>query len=330
MADIANTPSLTDASDLSALFIAFDMRMNALMSTLMPELVAPKISTTITSNTQVQKLPWTQFFPQMREWLGDRVLNNYVVQDLQVDNKTWELTASISRNSIEDDQFGVFLNMGPERIVREVMLLADKQITLKIEENPVTFDGVPYFDGYHPVDPSGLVGGTQSNLLGNLTNDTGVAGVYGGLTPSNLQLARALHRTRKGPDGLPMGLIPDAIMVHPDNELAARNASSGGLIFQNNSSSAAAVSNVYQNAYEVIVNPYLTDRDDWFLMTTKGSMKPFLWSERTPPEYTTLTDPQNPFVFMKNEYVIGCRRRCAVYDQLGLYYLATKCTSDNE
>lgn len=323
--EIVNTPSLGQANDLSSLFIGIDMRLQDTLGKQKP--LFPSFATVIQTSTEVEKLPWLQLFQPMRQWQGDRVFQNYALQDLQVTNKVWESSAAIARQKILDDQYGAFLSLAIPNLAKGVAKLPDLQLAKAIEANPLTFDAVSFFSISHPIDPTGVVAGVQSNALYNLTNDTGVAGVLGGLTPANLQTARALTRTRLGPDGTPLGLMPNAIMCHPNNELAARNAATGGLIFQNNSTSAAAVSNVYQSAYEIIVNPYLTDANAWYLLCTNEAVMPFLWSERSSAEFTTIVDPQNPIVFLKDQYVIGARRVGNVFDQLGMYYYATKCTS---
>jgi len=70
---------------------------------------------------------WLGSFPGMREWLGARVINNFLATSFVIANRLFESTVRIGRNDIEDDRLGtfgsVFANMGqlakrhPEELV---------------------------------------------------------------------------------------------------------------------------------------------------------------------------------------------------------------------
>jgi phage major head subunit gpT-like protein len=307
-------------SNLSALFVGFDQRLQDALKD------APKayekIAMMVPSSTTTLVLPFLQLFPQMREWLGDRVVNNYALQSISITNKKWELTAEIDRAEIEDDQYGAFLSMQPQRIAREVNALVDKQIALAIEASSgagaTGFDGVAFFSTAHPVDPTGAVSGTQSNWYSSAK--TGGAALD--LTADNVQILRAAMMSQLGPDGLPLGIVGNVLMVPPAMEKKARQVANGQFYPTSIGGAAGPVSNVFQGAYEVVVNPYLTNANAWYLLSTDGGIKPFIWSDRTAPEYATITDPQHPYVFMKDKFTIGVRRRGAA--ALGLYYLCFK------
>ncbi|MCA8880384.1 MAG: Mu-like prophage major head subunit gpT family protein [Rhodobacteraceae bacterium] len=49
----------------------------------------------------------------------------------------------------------------------------------------------------------------------------------------------------------------------------------------------------------------------WYLLDTRKALRPFIFQERTRPEFTVLTDPKgNDQVFMKDQYLYGIRYRC--------------------
>ncbi len=58
----------------------------------------------------------------------------------------------------------------------------------------------------------------------------------------------------------------------------------------------------------------------WYLFCTKRPVKPIIFQSRQEPRFLTLEDPQNPHVFMKDEYVYGVDYRCNV--GYGLWQLA--------
>ena len=66
---------------------------------------------TTTSKTAYENYGWLKMIPGMREWIGERVLNNLVANDYQVFNKHYEHTISVSKTDIQDDILGLYSNM---------------------------------------------------------------------------------------------------------------------------------------------------------------------------------------------------------------------------
>ena len=62
--------------------------------------------TIITSNTKSNSYAWLGSFPQMREWIGDRVVNSMKEFAYTIENKKYEATLGIERTDIEDDNLG--------------------------------------------------------------------------------------------------------------------------------------------------------------------------------------------------------------------------------
>lgn len=58
----------------------------------------------------------------------------------------------------------------------------------------------------------------------------------------------------------------------------------------------------------------------WYLMDTSRSLKPLIWQERERYEFTSITDPRQRDVFMKDEFLFGVRAR--VNAGFGLWQLA--------
>lgn len=330
--EIVNTSSLSNAADLSAAFIGFEMRLQQQFDQY--ETRWEKFAGVVQTKTQVEKLPFLSLFPQFRKWKPgtNRHANNYVLNDIQVENIDWELTVDISRPKLMDDQYGLFLNMAPAHLAREAMILPDREIVNYMEGSGLTlndWDGVPYFSASHPIDPTGLTtSSVQANLFPNL--DDGYA--YGGLTPQNFQVVRASHLSRKGMDNAPLGLRTTGLklMTHPDGEYDARIATSAAFYPASVANGAAALSNVWasmpeKERVEVITNSFLKSDGSWYLLSNDEVSKSFFWSQRSPLELTTIVDPQNPKVFDRNMYTIGGYIRGAAFQ--GLYYLATKGTS---
>ena len=47
---------------------------------------------------------------RMKEWLGERQINNLKRYQWAIDNKDWEDTIEIERNDVEDDMLGMIGN----------------------------------------------------------------------------------------------------------------------------------------------------------------------------------------------------------------------------
>lgn len=58
----------------------------------------------------------------------------------------------------------------------------------------------------------------------------------------------------------------------------------------------------------------------WFLLDASRGMRPFVYQERRPFEFVSMTDPHDYEVFMKNEFLYGVTSRCNV--GYGLWQLA--------
>ena len=107
----------------------------------------------VTSTTATEKYPFMNAVPQLREWLGDRIINNLKAQAFAVENKRFESTIAVPATKIEDDQYGIFgpmfTMMGqnskqhPDKIVYD--LWAKGKIT-------ICYDGQTFFSETHPIE----------------------------------------------------------------------------------------------------------------------------------------------------------------------------------
>lgn len=66
------------------------------------------VATPVPSSTKSEEYGWLGKMPNMREWLGDRVIQNIKTHDYTIKNRDWELTLGVDRNDIEDDNVGVY------------------------------------------------------------------------------------------------------------------------------------------------------------------------------------------------------------------------------
>lgn len=117
------------------------------------------IATTIMSATGQNEYAWLGKFPRMREWIGDRVINQMAASKYAIANKDYEGTIEVDRNDIEDDNIGIYaplfeeLGMGAETHPDELAFAL-----LKAGFATNCYDGQYFFDTDHPVlDENGAV-----------------------------------------------------------------------------------------------------------------------------------------------------------------------------
>ena len=80
-----------------------------------------KIAMTVPSSTRETTYAWMGQIPSMREWIGDREIQNLIAHDYTIKNKTYELTTRVPVNDIADDQYGIYTPL-----VQEMGLSAKK------------------------------------------------------------------------------------------------------------------------------------------------------------------------------------------------------------
>jgi phage major head subunit gpT-like protein len=185
-----------------------------------------KVAMRVPSMTKEEVYAWLGAFPKMREWVGDRVIQNLSLSNYSILNKEWELTLSAKRTDIEDDTIGVYTPMIAQMGVSTAEQPDELLFALfALGLTTVCYDGQYFFDTDHPVGD-----GTVSNY----------------------------------------------------------DSTTGGT--------------------------------KWYLLDVQRPVKPFIFQERKTTEFVALDSPQDPNVFMKNNFVYGAYRRNNV--GFGLWQLA--------
>ncbi|MGJ5203632.1 Mu-like prophage major head subunit gpT family protein [Bradyrhizobium sp. HKCCYLR20261] len=111
-----------------------------------------RIATVVPSSASAETYGWLGKVPSVREWLGERVVQNLSESSYAIKNRTFELTVGVDREHIEDDILGmytpIFQSFGesvaawPDQLVWP-MLLAGFSTNC--------YDGQYFFDTDHPV-----------------------------------------------------------------------------------------------------------------------------------------------------------------------------------
>jgi phage major head subunit gpT-like protein len=70
----------------------------------------------------------------------------------------------------------------------------------------------------------------------------------------------------------------------------------------------ASTSNVVQGAARVVAFPWLADASKWYLLKTDGVVRPFIFQDREPVEFTALTEDSDEG-FRREKFLYGVRAR---------------------
>lgn len=259
------------------------------------------VASSMPSSGRLNTYGWMQALPHMREWLGERVVNNLSEVNYILFNKPFELTYGIKRADLEDDTqtLGIyqssFQELGKNAKKHPDKLLAD---ALASGQNTACFDGQPYFSTSHPVNALDSAFGTYSNY-----SASGMA-----LTAANYTTVRATMMAYKNAGGVRMGIRSNILLVPPSLETAARTIVEAELI--PNSAGTAAQSNVLKGTSKVIVAEELEDAPTaWYLLCTTRGVRPFIYQLRRPAEFTMLVNLTDPSVFQRDQYEFGANIR---------------------
>ena len=124
-------------------------------------------------------------------------------------------------------------------------------------------DGKPLFDNAHPQSP---------NDTGSTWDNRGTTA----LSVDSIKSTRLAMRTAQSAAGKPLGLRPNAILVHPNNYdnadifLRSERASGG------NDNDV----NTLRGEFQLIEWEYLTDTDNWFMLDLRAAQRSLFWFNR--------------------------------------------------
>lgn len=291
-------------SALDAIFYSFDKRFQQGYSRAAKW--AAKVSTEVPSSSRSVRHAWLKWIPRLREWVGERKVNNAVARAYEVVNKPYELTEGVSKDDIEDDNIGVY---GPlmEMMGQQAALWPEDLLKAAIQggTSNLAFDGQAFFSTSHPVDTDDSSKGTYSNLM-----------TTSALNASNFATARARMQAYVAEDGKPMAVMPNLLVVPPQLEETARQILQTTFIAPATAFGQNAANVVQENTLKgaadlLVVQDLADEADAWYLLDVSKPVKPFIFQLRKPPQFVSLTDPTSENVFYRKEFIYGVDSRGA-------------------
>lgn len=186
---------IINKQNISAMFKGFTVAFNKAFDGIKPDW--QKVATKVTSKSASETYPWLGNTTQMREWLGKRQVQNLKTHDFAIKNKTWENTVGVPRESVEDDNYGVYSPLFSQ-LGEETARFPDTLIFSELLKNGTSglcYDGQPFFDTDHEV-----AGASVSNYGGGSGTAWYLLDCSGAIKPLILQERRKFKLTKKDKD----------------------------------------------------------------------------------------------------------------------------------
>lgn len=243
--------------------------------------VYPDLAMVVNSSAASEDYAWLGGLPGMRKMRGERIPKKLRESSYTLVNEEYEASVTVKTADIKDDQTGKYLPL--VRSIGEQARLYPDELIFTLLANGFTslaYDGQYFFDTDHSEGASG----TQSNKLT-------VA-----LTADNFATARARLMSFKDDQGRPVNRQQDLRLIVPVDLLATAES-----IVDVRTLSAGGDNPNYQKA-KIIVNPYATDANDWFLVNVAGQVKPFVVQEREFIPFESLEDGSEQNFMRKQNY----------------------------
>ena len=156
-----------------------------------------RIATVVPSTAAENEYGWLGMMPQLREWIGERVVQNLATHDYRIRNKTYEVTIGVKREHIEDDQLGLYTPMF-QMLGSDVAMHPTKLVyqLLAAGFTTVCYDGQFFFDTDHAVTAADGTVGSVSNFGGGSGTPWFLLDVSRPIKPLIYQERRAFNLTR--------------------------------------------------------------------------------------------------------------------------------------
>ena len=275
---------IVNPQNLRGIYVGFNTLFNRALTTVTP--LYTEVATVTPSTTDAETYAWLGDIPGMREWIGDREVQNLSASDYTIKNKDFELTIGIDRNAIGDDKIGLF-NPSIEMLGQSAAMHPDKLVfsLLKNGFNEKCFDGKAFFSSEHMIGKSKV----SNKGTAKLSLDAYVAARAGMMSLTNSK-------------GEPLDLIPNRLVVPPALEKAALDITEADFI--------NGTRNTMQGTAKPLVVPQLAGSDTaWFLLCTTRPIKPLIYQQRKKVKFVSKTNETDDNVFMSKTFLYGADSR---------------------
>lgn len=143
---------IINAGTLQGVYRSFNTVFKDALAKAVAQSLWPLVAMRTGSNKGSTDYPFLGDFPQMREWVGERAVKDIEAHGFTIRNKDFESTVAVDRNSIDDDELGIytpqFQNLG-QVAARHRDILVFQLLASGFTQR--CYDGQYFFDTDHPV-----------------------------------------------------------------------------------------------------------------------------------------------------------------------------------
>lgn len=249
---------------------------------------------------------WLGGLPQVREFLGSRQAEGVREYGFSLPNKTWENTLEVTRQALEDEQYGQIRlkaqMLGQTAGAHKEGLMASLLIN---GTTALAYDGVAFF-------------GTHKQADG--TTNAGINVGSTAFSADAIQATREAMMRFKDDRGNLLRVNPDTLVIPPELEGEALEITGSDTVVVkvgsgavgSGATAATNYTNIQRGRWNVIVMPDLTDTTDWYMFDTSKPIKPFIYQERVAATLESLqgggaSTPET--LFMQNRIFWGLYAR---------------------
>lgn len=275
---------IINSSNLHGIYVGFNTIFNKAFTESEPQY--QKIATITPSTTSEETYAWLGDIPGMKEWVGDREIQNLSTADYTIKNKRFELTVGIPSEAIDDDKIALY-NPSIQMLGQSAAMHPD-ELTFGLVKNGFKekcYDGEAFFSENHKVGKK-----TYSNMGKKRLNMDS----YAEARASMMSLVNSKNR--------PLKLVPDILVVPPALEGIGRKILMADEI--------EGTTNTMKGTAEILVVPDLAGNDTaWYLMCTNRPIKPLIYQERQKAKFVSKTSDTDDNVFFGKNYLYGVDSR---------------------
>jgi len=228
------------------------------------------IGTEIPSNGSSEDYRWLQETPEFEQWIGDLNVGDLAEYKYAITNEPFAAAVGVHTDEIEDDKDDLILSRIRGMAGGEKRKWGKMLHTLLVNGTTnLAFDGIAFF----------------SNASGVRLNDNLLAGTISAATPTIAQVLADVDTVMQAMGafvntrGEIVGIVPDTFVVSMKAATTFRRAL---LSPTDGSGTNSAVANPFQGMpIRIVVDPGLTDFNDFYALATKYPVGPLIKQKRS-------------------------------------------------
>ncbi|MCK6483605.1 MAG: Mu-like prophage major head subunit gpT family protein [Phycisphaerae bacterium] len=256
------------------------------------------LTTRIVSTSDRETYRWLGAVPQMREWGAGRLARGVRSESYSIENLKYEATIEVDRDELADDQTGQIRLRIAELAMRAAthkdFLIS--QLLIGGESTGLAYDGVAFFSDAHASGSSGA----QNNKLSSEAVAPESPSIDEFKAALKAAIAAMLSFRDDVGEPMPIGASGLVCLVPPTLLFTALEALNATVV--------GNASNVLQGVARVASLSWLSDPTTWYLLKTDAFIRPFIFQDREPVEFTALTEGSDEG-FRREKYLFGARAR---------------------